>query len=114
MPHNEVVEEEDLSYDEMKRLLRDAATRLQERANGVQELSKFEVKAVKLPSLNAGKLPTSYVVKQGDIASVNTKALPLDEQRRLAEAPRKIVDPVVERKRKEEVGFLLFFLHSTE
>lgn len=103
MPHTESIDEEDLSYEDMKCLLQDAATRLQERANGVQELSKFEVKATKLPSLNAGKLPTSYVTKQGDIASVNMKALPLNEQRSLADAPRKIVDPVVERRRKEEV-----------
>jgi hypothetical protein len=103
-----VPEDDDLSDAQIDFLLQRASLRMKSKSGMVAEQDKF---AVKLPQLHGAKdLPTSYSKVENGVAKVDEKKTTNEEQRKLAEKPRKIEDPVALKKSKKERKSIPFFL----
>lgn len=99
-----VPDEDDLSDEQIDLLLQRASLRMKSQS-GI--LNDPENVATKLPQLKtASELPASYTVVQNGVARVKAdKAVSSrteEEQRRIADKPRKIEDPVTTKRNKKE------------
>ena len=94
---------EDMSMDEIDNLLKRAEVRLREAAalaSSATELSS----STRFAQLKATGLPRPYVNTTGDVAQAEQKSLVQESQRKLAEKPRTVDDPIVAWEKKKEKG----------
>jgi hypothetical protein len=105
------VSDDDLSPEQIDVLLQRAS----ERANSAYSaLSTLQRPSSKLPKLNSGSLPTPYVQTVGHVARAEKSALVSDEQRRLVEKPKRVVDEQLFKKQTRLQGqSILPFAHFT-
>lgn len=93
---------EDLSPEQIDALLKRAEQRLrdaQQLASSASELN------LNLPKLSPSSLPTPYIQSQKNgLAKAEQKSLVDESQRKLAEKPRVINDPIAEKNRKKQKG----------
>ena len=95
--------DDDLSDEQMEALLARATARLQSNANGAAQQSGDGKNKFNFPKLNAGELDKPYVSTKGDVATVDASRLLEEKQRRQADGPRKVEDPVMAKKLAVEV-----------
>ena len=93
-------EGDDLSFEQIQDLLKQAETKLREKA----QVSKFDTStALEVSKLKAGELPHPYIQKQNGIAKMDSSRSAKDKDRAQANYFRQVEDPVVLKKRLAEV-----------
>jgi hypothetical protein len=97
-----LTEAPDLSFEDIDALLQKAEQRLKD----AQQLtiSTKTPYIYTLPKLKTGAVAKPYVKTEHGIAKTETQSTVSESQRRLAEKPRKIEDPVLMRERKKKKG----------
>jgi hypothetical protein len=108
------ISDDELSPEQIDALLQRAS----ERAKSARSALTLQRPHSKLPKLNSGILPTPYVQTVGHIARAENKALISDEQRSLAEKPKRVVDETVFKKQArvegQSIPSSLFFPHRKD
>jgi hypothetical protein len=103
-----IPEEDDISDEQIDFLLQRASLRMKSKSNA---LTFPETSTTRLPQLKGtSELPAPYTTVQGGVARMEEKKTVNDEQRLLAEKPKKIEDPVSLKRSKKEREFLTLFL----
>ena len=102
-PDAHVSDDEDLSEEQIEQLLKQAEDRLRQKA-----LSKdVNISGYTLPrsaKLNVSALPKPYVQITGDIARADSRRLPDEKQRKLANGGvRRVEDPLILKRKTFEV-----------
>lgn len=100
-------EDEDLTDDQMQAILAQAAARLQQKQ--IAKLSEQEQKHYTFPRLETGTIARSYVSHKDGVAQLDPSRRLNEKDRKLSNQIRKVEDPVVVSKRKDEVRMRIFF-----
>jgi hypothetical protein len=87
-----IPEEDELSDHQIDVLLKRASLRMNSKSNRLTAPQTFKTKLPQLKS--ALQLPAPYTVVEGGVARLTEKKTVSDEQRQLAEKPKKVEDPV--------------------
>ena len=95
--------DEDISDEQIEALLARATARAQANSTITTQDSESSKNKFNFPKLNAGELDKPYVSTSGDIATVDSKRLLDEKQRRQASGPRKVEDNVAAKKLAVEV-----------
>ncbi|TKA57858.1 hypothetical protein B0A49_08604, partial [Cryomyces minteri] len=93
---------EDLSDDQIQELLKQAESRLRQKAANTALTQRDTLSGFRIPRLDPGTLTQPYVQSNGDIARVNSARLLDETDRKLSNRPRKVEDPVVVKKKIAE------------
>lgn len=95
-------ESQDLTFDEIDALLQ----RVEERLKDAQRLTATakSLSVPSLPKLQNGKIPKPYVQSEHGIARTESRSTAPEQQRKLSEQPRKIVDPGLVKAKRNQKG----------
>jgi hypothetical protein len=102
-PNHDYPDDEDLSPERIDEILIRAAARLREQRNLLQRISPAHKC---LPKVDSGSLPTPYMRSTKGIVRLEPKSLVSEEQRRLANNPRSVEDPISLQVRAKSKGLL--------
>jgi len=101
---------DDLSDQQIHRLLRDAEQRLRARPAGPLHVARAHggqlTPLPKFPQINPGDIPQPYVNSTGEVARIDSPRLLTLQGKGLADTPRRVEDPVKVKKRlvKEKIA----------
>lgn len=95
---------EDLTEEEIKTILREAAQRIRTKAKAENNSALGKYNALKLPTPGANAVSKGYIRTAGDIARVDSGRLLDNSSRELSNKIRKVEDPILVRQNKEKVS----------
>lgn len=93
----------DLTDEQIEQMLARATERLKERPQSNELARKDEGQRYTFPKLKTGKLQQPYVSSNGDVATLDSKRLLEQKQRKSASGIRKVEGPVASKKAAQEV-----------
>lgn len=105
-PASDTSDSEDLSPEQIDALLARAEQRLKDAQQLATSASEFNLT---LPKLRPSSLPSPYVqYQENGVSKAEQKSLVDERQRKLAEKPRVINDPIAEKAKKKEKRTCIF------
>lgn len=102
-------QDDDLTDEQVEQMLLRATERLK-RSSSTELAKKAEAQRYNFPKLQTGQLKTPYVSSDGNVATLDSKRVSDQTQRKGANGIRRVEDPLASKKAAQEVRHLLPYL----
>lgn len=97
------MQEGDLTDEQVEQMLARATQRLKDKSQSTELAKRDQAQRYNFPKLQTGTLEQPYVYSNGDVATLDSKRLLEQKQRKGANGIRKVEDPVAAKETAQEV-----------
>lgn len=100
-----IMQDGDLTDEQIEQMLARATGRLKEKSQSTEQSKKNEIQRYNFPKLQTGTLDKPYVSSNGEVATLDSKRLLEERQRKGANGIRRVEEPVASKKAAQAVRF---------